>query len=283
MYDRYGLGIHPNIESIFFTTDHSWPQIGAQNTTVLSSRFIPPVDLANSTIRITRTTALNVRYRFVGTNFTRSLGGPALLYDSMTTTLVVPVPPPQPVKSYTDGNTAEQMRVLCTKKDTKLAEKDTELAKNKQELSDLRERVHKFEAEGIGHAQAVPLKTDDSDDGFKLVKFSGKKSVCLDGTPGGFLWRQGTQPSSVVVHMEGGERWCYNEADCMARSKTDIGSSKGWKSVGDMCHRWTVVRTDCCRLRRLHLSLGHLLVSTRVGTRCGVACPERQVGPASVV
>ena len=136
---------------------------------------------------------------------------------------------------------------------------------------------------GNGTAAAgTRLKTDDSDDGFKLVKFSGKKSVCLDGTPGGFLWRQGTQPSSVVVHMEGGG-WCYNEADCMARSKTDIGSSKGWKSVGDMCRRWTVVRTDCCRLRRLHLSLGHLLVSTRVGTRCGVACPERQVGPASVV
>ena len=87
------------------------------------------------------------------------------------------------------------------------------------------------------------IPESDDGDGFKLVHFSGKSAVCLDGTPGGFLWRKGTEPNSVVVHMEGGG-WCYDEADCIARSKTDIGSSKGW-AVG--CHRWTAARTDVVR------------------------------------
>ena len=79
-----------------------------------------------------------------------------------------------------------------------------------------------------GGNAADPLKTDD---GFRLVKFRKESSVCLDGTQGGFLWRQGTQLNSVVVHMEGGG-WCYDEADCLARSKTDIGSSKHWEPTG---------------------------------------------------
>ena len=87
----YGQGTLPAIESIFFTTDGSWPQIGVSGTTVRASSYTPNGNiLANATIRITRTCALNVRYRFVGTE--RS-GGPAQLMDSMTMTLIVPVPP----------------------------------------------------------------------------------------------------------------------------------------------------------------------------------------------
>ena len=78
----YGQGDLPAIESIFYTLDNSWPQIGSPATVVHETAFIPPNVLANNSIRVTRTTALNVRYRFAGG-----------LLDSMTMTMVVPVPP----------------------------------------------------------------------------------------------------------------------------------------------------------------------------------------------
>ena len=107
----YGTGNHPAIESFFYTLDNSWPQIGmcpnwlltclrvlcllrgvkelcsnsiivvgASGTTVQPTKFIPPNILSNATIRVTRTTALNVRYKFAG------------LFESMTMTLIVPIP-----------------------------------------------------------------------------------------------------------------------------------------------------------------------------------------------
>jgi hypothetical protein len=87
----YGQGTTPAIESYFFTTDSSWPQIGATGTTERATAYMPGGDpghagsnMASGTMRVTRTTALNVRYRFKG------------MLDSMTMTLIVPVPP-QPV------------------------------------------------------------------------------------------------------------------------------------------------------------------------------------------
>ncbi len=41
-------------------------------------------------------------------------------------------------------------------------------------------------------------------------------------TPG-----SGDGANSWIVHLEGGG-WCYNEDDCVARSKTSLGSSKFW-------------------------------------------------------
>ena len=80
----YGQGSTPAIESYFFTTDSSWPQVGAPGTTARPTAYVPGQGLENATMRVTRTAALNVRYRFAG------------LLDSMTMTLIVPVPP-QPV------------------------------------------------------------------------------------------------------------------------------------------------------------------------------------------
>lgn len=71
----------PPIQAFFYTTDNSWPQVGAAATTVVPTRFVPPHWLANASIRVTRTGALNVRYRFGGG-----------LLDSMTMTMVVTVP-----------------------------------------------------------------------------------------------------------------------------------------------------------------------------------------------
>lgn len=83
--EPYGMGKLPAIESFFYTTDNSWPQIGSPATTVQPTQFLPPNVLSNDTIRVTRTTALNIRYKFVG------------LLESMTMTMIVPVPV-QPVE-----------------------------------------------------------------------------------------------------------------------------------------------------------------------------------------
>jgi hypothetical protein len=51
----------------------------------------------------------------------------------------------------------------------------------------------------------------------------------LDGTPGGYYFRQGTGngANKWIIHSEGGA-WCYNESDCVERSKTVLGTSKFW-------------------------------------------------------
>ena len=67
------------IKTIFWTVDGSWPQLGSNNTRSAPTKFIPPNRLANDTIVVTRTSALNVRYAVKG------------MMDSFTMTLLVPV------------------------------------------------------------------------------------------------------------------------------------------------------------------------------------------------
>lgn len=72
--------------------------------------------------------------------------------------------------------------------------------------------------------------------GWDLVRFSAEDDRgdgpprCLDGSFGGFYWQPGVA-TGVVVHLEGGG-WCYNEALCLARAGTAIGSSSGWPATG---------------------------------------------------
>ena len=42
----------------------------------------------------------------------------------------------------------------------------------------------------------------------------------------------GDGASKWIIHMEGGG-WCYNEDECVERSKTNLGSSKAWKSTAE--------------------------------------------------
>eukprot|EP00854_Cymbomonas_tetramitiformis_P007035 gene7035-8391_t len=54
-----------------------------------------------------------------------------------------------------------------------------------------------------------------------------KGAVCLDGSPGAFYWGRALDPTlatSWVIFFEGGG-WCYSEADCANRARTDLGSS----------------------------------------------------------
>ena len=71
------------------------------------------------------------------------------------------------------------------------------------------------------------------DDGFRLNLLTDPSAVCLDGSPGGFYLREGVgaSASTWLIEMEGGG-WCVSAADCQARAKTDIGSSKNWPATG---------------------------------------------------
>lgn len=56
-----------------------------------------------------------------------------------------------------------------------------------------------------------------------------KGAVCLDGTPGGYYLRHGSGRGATkwLLHQQGGG-WCYNEKECVERSKTPLGSSTSW-------------------------------------------------------
>jgi hypothetical protein len=88
-----------------------------------------------------------------------------------------------------------------------------------------------FAAQTI-RAQSLPETSSPStDDGFILHLFDpSSKALCLDGTPGGYYQRPGNL-DQWMIELEGGG-WCVNEADCLSRSKTDIGSSSHWPPTG---------------------------------------------------
>ena len=82
-------------------------------------------------------------------------------------------------------------------------------------------------------------KTDDDVDPntMRLVLMpslaKSKGAVCLDGSPGGFYWRPATDPAHAndwLFHFKGAG-WCYDEADCLSRSKMGFGSSKFWTNT----------------------------------------------------
>jgi hypothetical protein len=42
----------------------------------------------------------------------------------------------------------------------------------------------------------------------------------------------GSGATKFIIHLEGGG-WCYNEDDCIGRSKTPLGSSTFWKTTAE--------------------------------------------------
>jgi hypothetical protein len=61
-----------------------------------------------------------------------------------------------------------------------------------------------------------------------LTLHTAQGTTCLDGSVAGYYYGSAS-PSSTkwVVFFEGGGA-CYSQADCAARSKTSLGSSKSW-------------------------------------------------------
>ena len=53
---------------------------------------------------------------------------------------------------------------------------------------------------------------------------------CLDGSPSGYYYREGTtDKDSFVIYLQGGGL-CINEESCQSRAKGRLGSSKAWSS-----------------------------------------------------
>ena len=63
-----------------------------------------------------------------------------------------------------------------------------------------------------------------------LPQDNGDESpATLDGSAYGFYYKpsQSGKSTKWTISIEGGG-WCYNENDCLARSKGALGSSKAW-------------------------------------------------------
>ena len=60
---------------------------------------------------------------------------------------------------------------------------------------------------------------------------SGNNEICLDGTPGVIYMRNGTGSGSrsFYIHYQGGG-WCESPSDCAGRSRTHLGSSRGYEA-----------------------------------------------------
>ena len=64
----------------------------------------------------------------------------------------------------------------------------------------------------------------------KDMKEGGK---CMDGSPAGFYYEAPINllgEDLFVIFMQGGGH-CITESDCIARSKTDLGSSNNWPTT----------------------------------------------------
>jgi hypothetical protein len=85
-----------------------------------------------------------------------------------------------------------------------------------------------------GAAAPLARAAMDPGDGFNLVLFPESSSAkCLDGTQAGYYIRPGVGAGARtwILELEGGG-WCQDEAACLSRASTDIGSSKQWPATG---------------------------------------------------
>ena len=53
-------------------------------------------------------------------------------------------------------------------------------------------------------------------------------AVSLDGSPGAYYFYKGEETRKWYLHQQGGG-WCSSNEDCLARSRTALGSSRGLK------------------------------------------------------
>jgi len=76
---------------------------------------------------------------------------------------------------------------------------------------------------GFFSPQAYFLKQAAADDG----------AVCLDGTPGAYYFRAGSDSTKWYIHHQGGG-WCESPEDCLDRSTTDLGSSSKYPATASL-------------------------------------------------
>ena len=74
---------------------------------------------------------------------------------------------------------------------------------------------------------------------YDLVLLDDPSAVCLDGSPGAYYLSVGSEPEKILLYFEGGG-WCGGSTlsntleSCFSRSKTALGSSKGYAKTLDL-------------------------------------------------
>eukprot|EP00294_Goniomonas_avonlea_P008479 CAMPEP_0114555252 /NCGR_PEP_ID=MMETSP0114-20121206/8651_1 /TAXON_ID=31324 /ORGANISM="Goniomonas sp, Strain m" /LENGTH=419 /DNA_ID=CAMNT_0001740367 /DNA_START=11 /DNA_END=1270 /DNA_ORIENTATION=- len=110
----------------------------------------------------------------------------------------------------------------------------------------------------------VPLVTVNDDHEMKLHLMpdmaTNYGAVCLDGTPAGFYfapaWGDAANANNWQIYFQGGG-WCYDEMDCLGRSKGSLGSSTGWgptSSMGGIMSSDCTINPDFCQFNRVHMA-----------------------------
>uniref|UniRef100_A0A7S0B1M2 EF-hand domain-containing protein n=1 Tax=Pyrodinium bahamense TaxID=73915 RepID=A0A7S0B1M2_9DINO len=85
---------------------------------------------------------------------------------------------------------------------------------------------------------------------------SSAGAVCLDGSDAGFYFAHAAGSASAgkwIIMLQGGA-WCFNAEDCLARSTTDLGSSKFWSQSanrGGIMSGNCLVNPDFCNFNRV--------------------------------
>eukprot|EP00118_Oscarella_pearsei_P028790 m.2931 g.2931 ORF g.2931 m.2931 type:complete len:383 (+) comp8982_c0_seq2:464-1612(+) len=65
---------------------------------------------------------------------------------------------------------------------------------------------------------------------FSKEQVESHGSRCLDGSPSGYYYQNGTEETSWVFFLEGGG-FCDDQDSCVKRANTSLGSSKHWPST----------------------------------------------------
>jgi hypothetical protein len=58
-------------------------------------------------------------------------------------------------------------------------------------------------------------------------------AVCLDGSPAAYYIRKEAEKEKFYIFQQGGG-WCNSDDDCLGRSHTPLGSSKGYAATMDL-------------------------------------------------
>jgi len=85
----------------------------------------------------------------------------------------------------------------------------------------------------------------------------GRGAVCLDGSDAGFYFAPSSTGAKAWHIFFNGGGWCYDEADCLARSSTFLGSSKTWAqniSIEGMLSSDCEANPDFCNFNRVVLN-----------------------------
>eukprot|EP00045_Choanoeca_perplexa_P001990 m.22552 g.22552 ORF g.22552 m.22552 type:complete len:416 (-) comp11266_c0_seq1:74-1321(-) len=108
-------------------------------------------------------------------------------------------------------------------------------------------------------ATAVPIESLRAPMTLTLMSDEVKDGVmCLDGSPAGFYYSPATSSEYAdkwQIYFQGGG-WCYEEYDCLERSKGRLGSSKTWGSTvsaGGFMSDDCTVNPEICNFNRVYM------------------------------